>query len=261
MKNRLICYAVFTFFILSVSVQAKESSLKRITIATGEWEPYISKNLKEYGVIPHIIRKAFSMNKINVKFQFVPWKRALVFSQRGKVSGVAVWGGYLSWAKDHYGSDPVMSGELRLWTLNDSPIINWRNPKEIEGMTLGVIRGEKGGEYLDNLINAQKLKIKEITHEEQKFKMLLAKRLDLSILNLDSGLVTIRKLIPEKDWDKIVPHPDPIRVSHYRVLFARQNPESLSLLEEFNDGLYKLKQQGVVDKMLKESMNGSYKPN
>ncbi|MBU2714317.1 hypothetical protein KCG35_25035, partial [Zooshikella sp. WH53] len=56
----------------STLVWAKEESVDPIyvagsgvvRVATGEWPPYISKNLKHYGVVSHVIKEAFAEENI-----------------------------------------------------------------------------------------------------------------------------------------------------------------------------------------------------
>jgi len=62
---------IFTSLLLTgIGAQAQE-----ITLANGEWAPYMSKNLKQAGYMSHIVTEAFAEEGITVKYVFLPWKR------------------------------------------------------------------------------------------------------------------------------------------------------------------------------------------
>ena len=64
----LIWPAIF-FISLSTSIAASE----KIRLTTGEWLPYLSEGLKHNGVGAHIVKKAFSLEGIEVEIRFFPW--------------------------------------------------------------------------------------------------------------------------------------------------------------------------------------------
>ncbi|WP_163832877.1 hypothetical protein [Spartinivicinus ruber] len=61
--------ALTILFIISFGVSAEEQTNPPqnqgvIRIATGEWPPYISKNLKHFGVVSHVISQAFAKKEL-----------------------------------------------------------------------------------------------------------------------------------------------------------------------------------------------------
>ena len=49
---------------------------EKITLANGEWAPYLSENLKHYGYISRIVKEAFEEEGYEVEYVFLPWKRS-----------------------------------------------------------------------------------------------------------------------------------------------------------------------------------------
>ncbi|MGL5526195.1 MAG: hypothetical protein ACRDCY_20935 [Aeromonas veronii] len=56
---------------------------QELTLTTGEYPPYCSETLKYQGLIPHVVSEAFKSERVIVKFQFLPWKRAFRLSEEG----------------------------------------------------------------------------------------------------------------------------------------------------------------------------------
>ena len=77
----------FLSLIFSSSLSANET----IRIANGEWPPYLSKELKHYGVASRIVAEAFALEGVKVKYGFFPWGRAYAVVQRGEWDGSVIW--------------------------------------------------------------------------------------------------------------------------------------------------------------------------
>jgi polar amino acid transport system substrate-binding protein len=79
---------LFMLFNFSGNVVAEDV----IRIASGEWSPFISKDLKHGGVVLHIISESFAAVGIKVEYGFFPWARAMALAKEGTWDGTAVWG-------------------------------------------------------------------------------------------------------------------------------------------------------------------------
>ncbi len=62
-----------------------------IHIANGEWPPYQSEQLKNFGFISQITSEAFASEGIKVKYTFFPWKRAYEQVKKGNIDGAIFW--------------------------------------------------------------------------------------------------------------------------------------------------------------------------
>jgi len=263
--KKAIFYLLFFAFILSLIAQANTSrasqdtvSLDRIVIGTGEWQPYHSKTLKHSGVGNHIVKEAFKAVGIEVEYIFQPWKRILNTSTEGKFDAVSAWGGYDNWIDTHYASDPLYSGIFVLW-VRSGTTFNWRSPKELKGLKLGLLIGEVIPVKLQQAYDEGYLQVDYVTTNEQNIKKLLFNRIDMLALNYDAGVDAINKALSISQRDKIIAHPDILRISFYRLLFNKKNKQrSIKLLERFNAGLHYLRSKGQVKKMLEASKRGEY---
>ncbi|MCJ8339945.1 MAG: transporter substrate-binding domain-containing protein [Pseudomonadales bacterium] len=258
-------FLVFFTFILSLFVQpnfsqASQDTLKvdSIVIGTGEWQPYHSLTLKHFGVGNHIVQEAFRAVGIEVTFVFQPWKRILHTSTAGKFDAVSAWGGYENWIDTHYASDPLYSGTFVLW-IRQGTTFNWKNPEELKGLKLGLLIGEIIPVKLQKAYDEGYLQVDYVATNEQNIKKLFFNRIDMLALNYAAGVDAINKTLSIAQRDKIVAHPDSLRVSFYRLLFNKKNKQkSIVLLERFNAGLHYLRMQGQIKKMLEASKRGEY---
>jgi len=248
----------FSFVLIVLPSFVSFASPREIVIGTGEWVPYISKNLKHSGVINHIISDIFARSGIKVKFSFMPWKRVLLESSNGNVDAVSFWGGYEDWYDKHAGSDYIFSGEYVLWQLKGNTF-NWKNTSELKGLTMGISSSTKMPVALAEAHKNKIFDVFEVTREEQAFEMLLKKRVHFIPMNLEVGRGMIEKTISPEDREKIIPHPVPIRISLYRLIFSRKSKKSMELMEIFNHSLYILRKAGKIDQYLEDSRQGLYK--
>ena len=80
-------------------------------LASGEWTPFTSINLKHYGVSNHIVKEAFRLVGVKVEFGFFPWKRSLEYVKNGTWDGTGYWSPNTEWEEILYASDPM--GEIK----------------------------------------------------------------------------------------------------------------------------------------------------
>jgi polar amino acid transport system substrate-binding protein len=67
-----IFYSTFSFF------------QNIVTLAVGEWPPYIDKKLPHHGDVIRLIARIFKSGKYKIKYEWLPWKRASTLVKSGK---------------------------------------------------------------------------------------------------------------------------------------------------------------------------------
>ena len=77
---RALSLSVFLF--AGIGVHAAEV----VTLASGEWAPYQSKNLKNGGFISQVITESFAEEGYEVKFVYLPWKRGFEEAKAGRAT-------------------------------------------------------------------------------------------------------------------------------------------------------------------------------
>ncbi len=63
----------------------------KIVMAVGEYAPYISESLPEYGFVAAIVKESYANVGVEVEFEFYPWSRAMQMAQDSVVVGSFPW--------------------------------------------------------------------------------------------------------------------------------------------------------------------------
>lgn len=231
--------AVTGCLLLSMLLSMHARAGEVITLASGEWLPYISEKSAHHGPISRIVTEAFALEGIEVKYVFRPWSRAYVEAAADSANGTIVWSAAkrdTTRRRDFYFSDVVFEGKSVLFHLKT---FRW-DGKSLAGMRVG---GTAGYEY--SFDKDPRIKIdRAAVSDELNFRKLLAGRFDLFPASLDVGRHIMRtELSPEQagliTWD-----PKAYNVTEYHLLLNKKNPANSRYLALFNQGLKKLKDSG-----------------
>lgn len=232
-------------------------STEPIRITNGEWPPYLSKELKHYGVVSHIVTKAFELAGVEVKYDFFTWKRSFDQAKVGRRDGTAVWFRSAEREKYFYISDPVVDAQYVYFHLKSFPF-DWNTIDDLKGMTIG---GTKGYNYGDAFMNAEKLniiKVQRTPKDELNFKKMLKDRIQIFPNDLDVGYDMLRKLFSPQKAALFTHHPKPVKSDPLHLLLSKKIKRNQSMIDLFNKGLTQLKKSGQYEQMLKDSREGMY---
>jgi len=104
---------------------------EKVRLVTGEWAPYTSKHLTEYGLISDIVSQAFSLSGIEVKYVFLDsWKRGYVLTQKGKYEGNFPLIPAQKRQKDFYFTDPIITHTYVFFQQKDSDF-DWKTTDDL----------------------------------------------------------------------------------------------------------------------------------
>ena len=82
---------------------------EKVRIASGEWLPYQSENLKYHGPASRVITEAFALSGIDVEFGYFPWARSYEYAKKGEWDGTFLWFDTSERRKDFFISEPVLN--------------------------------------------------------------------------------------------------------------------------------------------------------
>jgi polar amino acid transport system substrate-binding protein len=247
-------------FVGSSPILDSASAEEIITIATLEYHPWTGKNLKFNGFVNHVITEAFKRKGYNVRYTYLPWKRGVTETKNGKYSALS----YVYFSKDRekefYLSDPISVEKIVLFHLKSNPIKDWKTLEDLSDYRFGATRGYTYTKKFWDLEKTRRLMVDITNSDIQNFKKLLAGRIDV----FPSGLVNGNSIL-QKEFDVgkshlISYHPKPLSQTTDHLAFTRSRKNSEKLLRIFNQGLAKLKQEGLYDKFLDDLLAGKYSP-
>jgi len=254
MSRRVNLFFIISLFFLNLTyVNANDT----IRISNGEWPPYLSKDLKKYGVTSHIVQEAFALENINVKYEWFPWKRALHMAKVGEINASIAWSKTKEREKDFLFSDVIINGNVVFFHLK-SQTFDWNSFEDLEDIRIGSIFGYQYGNKIQEIKAIPNTDVFEVENEKKLFQMLLKKRFHAVIINLDVGYGVLNKYFTKDELASITYHKKPFHDEKLRLLFSKKMNENEELIRQFNKGLKRLKSSGVFEKYYEQSRQGQY---
>lgn len=241
------------------TAQAKDDIPREITITTGEYPPLNSSSFKHGGFIPRVVRDAFRLQGVKVTFKFYPWARAYELSKAGAVDGTAQWYESEKRREHHYYSDPIFQ-ETVVWFHLKETNFDWTDLRSLKGLRIGAVRGYTYTQEFYDLIQSGDLHVQFVGDDEQNYKKLLARRVDIVPEVLDVGLFLVNRNYPPATAQLFTQHEKPFFSSQTYLLMPKNREHSKALIALFNKGLASLKEEGLIEEYLLESREGRYHP-
>jgi len=245
---------IFIVLVFSVSSLAQE----KIHLANGEWKPFVSENLKYYGVISQIISESFALEGVKVEFDFLPWGRGIDQAENGDIDGTLLWVKNPKREKKFYFSEmPILPSNLVFWHLK-SYKFDWENIEDLKKVEIGGLVKAYYGEEFKKAEQSGDIYIERTPHDEMNFRKLLKKRIHVGIIELDVGYDILREHYTSAQAQLLTPHPKPLRSSYYYLLLSKKTKRNARMIKLFNQGFKKLKESGKVKQYFEESQEGNY---
>lgn len=232
-------------------------SQTKIRITNGEWEPYLSEHSHEYGLGSHIVTEAFKLEGIEIEWGFFPWVRSFETAKWGEWDATALWWPSPDYEGDFLTSDQVIPTSTVFFHMKDYDF-DWNTVEDLAGKDIGFTRGyDYGPDFMEALKNGQ-ISVKEASTDENNFKKLLAKRIDIFPNDPVVGSAQIRHTFTPEEVNLFTYHEKPLVETYLHLLISKKSPNAEYFLEKFNSGLKKLKDSGRLDEMYKDLAAGKY---
>lgn len=255
MKKSFLVLISLSFLSLLFPISAHS---KTLIVGTGEYVPFVGKNVYKQGFVNHIIEEVFKDAGYAVKYKFYPWARLYVEAQKGKVDVSSYWYANKQRKKEMYLSNPVTVEEIVFFFNKTNPLKEWKTLQDIKGYRIGVSRGYTYTEELWNLGKQGILKLDVAKADINNFKKLAKKRIDIFPASKVLGLELIRKSFTPGISDGFDFSSKPLSSVSGHVLFPRKLKDSKKLNSIFNKGLAKMKKNGIYDEYYNNMITGRY---
>ncbi len=213
-------------------------------LANGEWQPYQSADLPQYGFASAVVREAAALAGIRVHYVFYPWKRAEEMVSHGLVDGSLVWS--RSPLRDAFAlfSDPIISDREVLIHRIDRPLADWPQRERWHGVKLALPLGSRPFEELTLLERQGRVEYHRVESAEAGLRMILAGR--LQAMTLAEGVYRQLRwqsgIRQEQVW--LTTLPTPLETVAFSLMLSRRSPRAATVLVAFNRALQQLKHNG-----------------
>lgn len=244
--------AICTFIALCL-LRGLPSALaaETVKLSNGEWPPYTSETLEDYGTFSHIVSEAFALEGIKTVYAFFPWKRAYLVAKEGQFDGSVTWAPTPERKRDFYFSDPVVFSRKVFFHLKALPL-NWQTIDDLKSLRIGATTQYTYGEAFDQAAQAGILNIEYVSRDILNIKKLLRHRIDIFPMEIEVGYTLIRTEASAAEAALVTHHPQPIQKTPVCVVISRNSDEQRAqrLLTAFNRGLRRLRRSGRYDELL-----------
>ncbi|NDV25887.1 ABC transporter substrate-binding protein [Desulfovibrio sp. JC010] len=234
-------------FLLSSPVDGL-AERRSVSLATGEWPPYVSEYLVDNGMAAELVAEVFKEVGIEVSNTFYPWTRALLSVEKGGCAGSYPWRKEVD--REEFGlfSDELFSTEFMFFYYKNKFQDNESlNAEKVYPYIVGVPLGYAQLEDLKK----RGYRCKVITNSANGILMLLKGHIDFLAEAEAVGDFLIRQLLMgrEDEFGKINAGLSP---KPMRLIISKHDPDAEMLLEKFNKGLKKIKASGKYSMIMEK---------
>ncbi len=228
-----------------------QNSLKdgEVLFATGEWEPYVSEKMPNYGYAAELVSAICEAGGIKPVFKFYPWNRAEKMVEDGSV----------------FAAFPYAISEDRKVKFDFSEPIFYNSPKfiyyiknkkteqEIPFKELSDLKNYKigylSGSWYEEKLAAAGLTLEKPSKIEQVVMMLQAGRIDFMVDDYTAAYYAISKVYPNdlNDYKDLANPFAPASPS--ALMVSKSYTGSKEILDKFHKGLEITKQNGTYYKI------------
>ena len=228
-----------------------------IRIATGEYPPFLSEELKYHGVGIRVITEAFALEGVRVEYGWFPWKRAYELMKSGAWDCTGTWRKTPDREKDGYFSDPLYPTAFTFFHRKDFRF-DWKSMDDLGGLFIGATIGYGYGQAFGDAEKWGSINVERVPTDLQNFRKLLAGRIHLFPINPDVGYDLLSQGFTPQEAELITHHPRPLLSAHTNLVFSRKVERNRRMVILFNRGLKQLRESGKIAQYFRESRQGEY---
>jgi len=228
------------------------SHAETITLVADEWPPFNSTPDKQpEGYMVDIAREVFKSHGIEIKYQVVPWKRALEGTKKGEytaaIGPTRDEASYLIFPKEE-----LARNRLSFWVKKGNP---WRFKKRdsVKQVTLGLIEGYDYRKWLNdyalkNRHDASKIQfISGSSPMEMNLRKLMAGRIG-AVVDNEAVIRYSAKQLGLLESIELAGHDT--EPAYCYIAFSPANPRSPGYARMLSEGVVKLRKNGGLKKIM-----------
>lgn len=234
---------------------ASAQEVMKITLAEDPWPPYIEGEVDHPvsgGTLVNLYKEVFKQIKdVEVSYQLMPWKRALIDVEQGKIDGIMALFKTPERLAFLEFTAPVFTGRTMLWYSAEKfpKGLKWNTLEDLVPYHIIMLRGSAMGKPL---LEAQKtgipLTITNTNNHKQQFEIISLGRGDITVL---TEIVGYHFLGKNKLKGTIVPMEKPLSDDDvYYMAFSKKSP-ARKLIPQINEILERMQKTGQLDRILR----------
>ncbi|MAZ89467.1 MAG: hypothetical protein CL693_17685 [Cellvibrionaceae bacterium] len=214
-----------------------------LAVATGHYPPFTSEQIPHHGFANHVVSEALVREGYQATFAYYPWVRARHQVVIGQMPATSYWACDSVYREMYYCSEPIVEIRFRLFYRKDNPLPKWSELKHHPERKIGLTRGYI---YTAEIQTARETWLNHSYEQsdQQQIKKLIAGRIDGFILEELVFNSLMDSMAFSHMAEQITFDESTVFVAQGTLLFSRDQPKSLELLQIFNRGLGRLRDDG-----------------
>jgi len=238
--------ALFSFIILLTCPQ--NINARNIILLTGEYAPYVSAGMDNYGFTAEVVSYAFLSVGIETEFEFTSWENAEKKIATGKYFASFPHKRTIERQKFAYFSDPIAwSKSIFFYMKEKNKTVDFNVIRDLKTYK---IAGVKGYYYVPMFKRAE-LNVSYSSNSEIAFKKLYLGQVDLVPENEFVGWLIIQKLFPDEMW-RFGASQKALNEDTLHLMVSKKYRDSMVMLKNFNQGLEIIFKNGIYRNLLKK---------
>lgn len=222
----------------------------QLTLCTGEWQPYTSEEMANYGLFTEIVSAVFKEMGVSPQYRFYPWRRCFMNVKNGYVFGAFPYSITEEREKDVLYSESIISSQNMLFYRVDKfpQGIVYNRLEDLKPYILGGVLGY----YYEEIFKQANLTVSYLQTEEKILKLLYKNRIDFMPMNEQVGWHLIRKMYPQ-EIGEFATIPTPLSSGGLHLIVSKQYPDAEKLLKQFNTALRIVKNKPIYKLILNKN--------
>lgn len=227
-------HIIVAFVILVLSPHLANAQ-EQINLTNGEWQPYQSQYLPDFGIASKIVSQAFARLDIKVVYGFYPWARSYSLAK----NPTNEWKGSLLWSRredrnrDFWFSDPIIIEEHVFFHHVDRSNTHWKSIADLKGFKVGVLLGSSAPDF-ERAEDTGQLTIVRTAELSQLFNMLAQNRIDIIPMSKAVGRYHVNQMLPVENRGKISFSSSFFKTQEYHLILSKEYEENKNLIRRFN---------------------------
>ncbi len=233
-------------FFLALCLSTTSPAKETVRLASGEWKPYTSHSMSNYGHFNHVVSQAFALEGVDVEYGFFPWKRSILIAAQGAWDGTLPWGYQEERIEYFYHSEIVAEQRYFFFHLKNTKF-DWESYADLNGLVIGAFIGYNYSKEFQNAEREKEINVIRIGTGNQLIKLLLAGRIQLALIERRIAQDLMCRSFSREEIDQISYHPKLQSEGGLHLLLSKKHKRNQGLIEKFNRGLRRLQTNGKAN--------------
>jgi polar amino acid transport system substrate-binding protein len=229
---------------------------KRFVVAAHEWPPFASRETRYFGVLPRIVSQVFEIQGVAVEFRFMPWPDTLDGLITEEFDAALIWVMEDLNQEPFIISQPILEYRSALYYRKELP--KPRHPDDLLGFRIGL-----NPYYVYDETSYRIMKSRSMTPvigetDRIHFDMLFNGDIDYYLTPILTSAPLLRNSYTAAQQGDLAYTTEIFKFPPSHLLVNRQREGSDQFMQDFNNGLKRLKNDGTLERFLNDLRLGKY---